>query len=207
LECRNSHRTVGRVHPEKNFLRVAQKLARQWRTYYEGSKEIPARTPKGGNGMPWTLEDCAAALGQTDLRFHYDEAEQAIRLVFVTSRYRNRRGEHLAMVTVTTPADGQRLRFSIERAIEVGDDPAAACLAACQFAAAMPLVGVEYDADFDNLRLVVETVIEDDLPTPFQLCTIVNRLVDAAEIWSAVGCQSERESQHSVSDQASNKVA
>ena len=157
--------------------------------------------------MPWTLEDCAAALGQTELRYHYDEAEQAIRLVFVTSRYRNRRGEHLAVVTVTTPADGQRLRLSIERAIEVGNDPAAACLAACQFAAAMPLVGVEYDADFDNLRLVVETVLQDGLPTPLQLCTMVNKLIDAAEIWSAVADRSERESQHFVSGQVSRKVA
>lgn len=67
----------------------------------------------------------------------------------------------------------------------MGDDPATACLAACQFAAAMPLVGVEYDAAFDNLRLVVEAEVADGLLTPLQLRMIIDRLVDATEIWQA----------------------
>lgn len=135
--------------------------------------------------MPLTLKDCADALDQTELRYHHDDAEQVIRLMFVTSRYRNRRGEHLAMVTIATPDGGGRLRASIERAVDVEDDPAAACLKACQFAAAMPLVGVEYDAAFDNLRLVVEAAVEEGPLTPFQLRGIIDRLVDAAEIWQA----------------------
>ncbi len=135
--------------------------------------------------MPITMKDCADILDQTELRYHHDRAEQVIRLVFVTSRYRNRRGEHLAVVTVATPDGGGRLRASIERAVDVGDDPATACLAACQFAAAMPLVGVEYDAAFDNLRLVVEAEVADGLLTPLQLRMIIDRLVDATEIWQA----------------------
>ncbi len=141
---------------------------------------------KGGKGMPWTLRDCTSALKQTDLRFNHDEAEQVIRLVFVTNRYQNRRGEHLAVVTAAVLDLGQRLRVSIERAVEVGDDPAATCLLACRFAAAMPLVGVEYDDEFENLRLVADVPIADGSLTPLQLRTMIDRLVDAAELWQAL---------------------
>lgn len=135
--------------------------------------------------MPWTMKDCAAAVAETGLRFHHDEAEQVIRLVFVTSCYRNRRGEHLAVVTLALPDAGQRLRLSIERAIDPGGDPAAVCLAACRFAAAVPLVGVEYDADFDNLRLVVEATVDRATINQEQLRIMIDRLVDAAELWQA----------------------
>lgn len=141
--------------------------------------------------MPWTLKDCAETLGRTDLRYHFDEAEQVIRLVFVTSRYRNCRGEHLAVVSVAMPEAEQRLRVSIERVSDIGDGPAATCLAACQFAAAMPLVGVEYDAEFENLRLVSEAVIADGSLTPLQLRTLLDRMVDGVEIWQAVRDRSQ----------------
>lgn len=136
--------------------------------------------------MPWTMNDCAKAVAETGLRYHHDQAEEVIRLVFVTSRYLNLRGEHLAVVNLSLPAGGERLRASIERAIAVGPDPAAACLDACRFAASMPLVGVEYDEDFDNLRLVVESPLADSRLTPPQLRSMIDRLVDAAEIWQAV---------------------
>jgi len=157
--------------------------------------------------MPWTLKDCAAALKQTDLRHHHDEAERTIRLVFVTSRYRNLRGEHLAVVTMTTPVDGQLLRVSIERVTEAAAPPADTCLAACRFAAAMPLVGVEYDAEFDNLRLVVESLIEDSPPTPSQLHTMIGRLIEAAEIWSVVSSRSQGNDQRFQLDGGSEKAA
>ena len=136
--------------------------------------------------MSWTMIDCAKVVAETGLRYHHDEAEQVIRLVFVTSRYLNRRGEHLAVVSLAMPADGERLRASIERAISSGDNPAATCLAACRFAAGVPLVGIEYDDEFDNLRLVVESPLADGRLTPLQIRTMIDRLVDAAEIWQAV---------------------
>jgi hypothetical protein len=143
--------------------------------------------------MPWTLRDCASALKQTDLRFNHDETDQVIRLVFVTSSYQNRRGEHLAVVTAAVLDLGQRVRVSIERAIEVDNDPAATCLLACRFAAAMPLVGVEYDDEFENLRLVADVPVADGSLTPLQLRTMVERLVDAAELWQALSDRNRRD--------------
>lgn len=170
---------------EKNRSRRANS-ERSERSPYEGSTSSPDIFRKGGKGMPWTLKDCVETLGRTDFRYHFDEAERVIRLVFVTSRYRNCRGEHLAVVTVAMPEAEQRLRVSIERVSDVGDDPAATCLAACQFAAAMPLVAVEYDAEFENLRLVSETVIADGSLTQLQLQALLDRMVDGVEIWQAV---------------------
>lgn len=133
--------------------------------------------------MPLTLEDCAEALQQAGLRHHVDGEQQLIRLVLVTSRYRNRRGEHLAIVTIGVQDDGHRLRLSLERAFEAGRDPAVACLLACRCAAATPLVAAEYDADFDNLRLVTESVVGEQGADSAMLASLVEHLVCAAEVW------------------------
>jgi len=102
--------------------------------------------------------------------------------VLVTRRYRNRRGEHLAIVTIGVQDDGHRLRLSIERAFDAGLDPAGACLLACRCAAATPLVAAEYDADFDNLRLVIELVLGKQ-GGDSALASLVEQLVSAAEVW------------------------
>jgi hypothetical protein len=133
--------------------------------------------------MPLTLKDCAEALQQAGLRHHVDAEEQFIRLVLVTRRYRNRRGEHLAIVTIGVQDDGHRLRLSIERAFDAGLDPAGACLLACRCAAATPLVAAEYDADFDNLRLVIELVVGKQGGDSATLASLVEQLVSAAEVW------------------------
>lgn len=133
--------------------------------------------------MPLTLKDCAEALQQACLRHHVDAEEQVIRLVLVTKRYRNRRGEHLAIATISIQDGGHRLRLSLERAFEAGSDPAGACLLACCCAAATPLVAVEYDADFDNLRLVIESVVGEQGADSATLASLVEKLVAAAEVW------------------------
>jgi hypothetical protein len=46
-------------------------------------------------------------------------------------------------------------------------------------------VAVEYDADFEDLRLVVEVPVEDGDLTGLQLLSMVDRCVEAAEIWAA----------------------
>jgi hypothetical protein len=52
-------------------------------------------------------------------------------------------------------------------------------------AAGTPLVHAEYDADFENLRMVVETIVEDGSLTQLQLMSMIDRLVEAAEVWHA----------------------
>ena len=133
--------------------------------------------------MPTSLSTCAALLTREKLRHHLDAHEGAIRLVFVTRHYENPRGEKLAIVRLETPDDGHRLRASIVRAFATNGDPAATCLACCRLAADTPLVGVEYDADEEGLRLVAETAIEDGRLTKRQLLATIDRLVDAAEAW------------------------
>ena len=44
----------------------------------------------------------------------------------------------------------------------------------------------EFDADFEDLRMVVETVVEDGTLSSLQLLSMVDRLVEAAEVWSVV---------------------
>jgi hypothetical protein len=133
--------------------------------------------------MSTSLTQFAEYLSGDGVRHHVDVAEAAIRIVFVTQRYRNPRGEKLALLRLEAPDDGHRCRVSIERAFPVGSNPAATCLQLCRLAAATPLVGIEYDDDFENLRMVVESVIEDGDITRLQLLSMVDRLIEAAEWW------------------------
>lgn len=133
--------------------------------------------------MAISLRQCAEILALESVRHHLDHEQQAIRIAFVTRTYRNLRGEKLAIVRVEAPDDGHRCRVSIERAFPADGDAAAACMTACCLAAATPLVNVEFDADFENLRMVVETVVEDGTLTPLQAMSMIDRLVEAAEAW------------------------
>lgn len=136
--------------------------------------------------MPTSIADCAHLLAEQGLRHHVDREEATIRLVFVTRRYRNLRGEKLIVMSLEAPDDGQRVRASITRAFTVGEDPANACLAACRLAADTPVVAVEFDADCDDLRLVVETPVEDGELSQMQLVSMIDRLVKAAEAWAPI---------------------
>lgn len=133
--------------------------------------------------MPVSLQGCSEMLAAEAVRHHVDDEERAIRIAFVTRTYRNLRGEKLAIVRLETPDDGHRCRVSIERAFGCSGDPAATCLLVTCLAADTPLVHAEYDADFENLRMVVETVVEDGAITPLQLMSMIDRLVEAAEVW------------------------
>lgn len=135
--------------------------------------------------MPMSLSRCASILSQDGVRHHVDAEEAAIRAVFVTRQYRNPRGERLVIVRIETPDDGFRCRVSIQRAFAVGPDPAATCLALCRMAADTPLVGIEYDEPAEDLRMVIEAIIEDGELTRLQLLSMVDRLVEAAEVWHA----------------------
>lgn len=133
------------------------------------------------------IEEMAAMLRRHGLRHHVDVELQAIRVVCVTETYRNLRDERIAIVTLSAPEEGRLLRGTIERAFAAGDDASRVCERLCRMAADTPLVGVEYDADLDNLRLVIETFLADARPTPQQVLTMIGCLVDAAEIWFAAG--------------------
>jgi hypothetical protein len=135
--------------------------------------------------MPVDLKQCAEMLAAEAVRHHVDEEEQAIRIAFVTRSYRNLRGEKLALVRLETPDGGHRCRASIERAFACGGDIATTCMRMTCLAAGTPLVHAEYDADFENLRMVVETIVEDGSLTQLQLMSMIDRLVEAAEVWHA----------------------
>jgi hypothetical protein len=135
--------------------------------------------------MPMTLSRCAAILAQDGVRHHVDPDEAVIRAVFVTRHYRNPRGERLAIVRIETPDDGFRCRVSIQRAFAVGPDAATTCLALCRIAADTPLVGIEYDEPAEDLRMVIEAVVEDGELTRLQLLSMIDRVVEAAETWHA----------------------
>ena len=135
--------------------------------------------------MAFSLECCAEILAKGRIRHHVDAEQSMIRVVFVTREYKNLRGEKLAIAQITAPDDGRRCRVTLERAFAVGADPSATCLAFCRAAADTPLVGVEFDADCENLRMVIETAVEDGRLTRLQLLAMVDSLVEAAETWQA----------------------
>lgn len=142
--------------------------------------------------MATTLSRCARMLTDDGVRHHVDHEQGVLRAAFVTRHYRNSRDEKLAIVQIDTPDEGHRCRAVLLRAFPPGDDPAATCLRLCQLAADTPLVGVEIAAD-EDLRLVIETVVEDGRLTRLQLLSMVDRLVEAAEAWhlalaAAPGC-------------------
>lgn len=136
--------------------------------------------------MPTSITACARLLAKLGLRHHVDADEDVIWLVFVTREYKNLRGEHLAVVGLETPEDGQRVRARISRAFAPGADPAGTCLALCRLAAESPLVAVEFDADRSDLRLVVETAIADGSLSASQVAAMIDRIVEAAEAWAPV---------------------
>ncbi|NDC53310.1 MAG: hypothetical protein EBZ74_03230 [Planctomycetia bacterium] len=143
--------------------------------------------------MPTSLAECARYFSQHGLRYHVDKEQGVIRLVFVTRLYRNLRDEALVVVGVEAPDGGRRVRARVSRAFAPGDDPAATCLAACRLAAETPLVGVEFDADGADLRLVVEADVDDRALEPLELVALVDRLVEAAEAWTpALGAAAGR---------------
>lgn len=136
--------------------------------------------------MPTSVEEYESFLRGLKLRHHVDHEQSLIRVVFVTHEYRNLRDEKLAIVEVESLDDGQRVRACIPRAFAPGRDPAAVCFAACRLAADTPLVGVEFDAECENLRLVTDVPVADGVLTPGQLDAMIGRLVDAAELWAPV---------------------
>ena len=134
--------------------------------------------------MPISLSQCSQLLALDGVRHHVDVGEGVIRAVFVTRQYKNLRGEKLVIMHIETPDEGHRCRVSIPRAFAADGDVAATCLSLCRLAADTPLVAVEYDADFEDLRLVVEVPVEDGTLTGLQLLSMVDRCVEAAEIWA-----------------------
>jgi hypothetical protein len=134
--------------------------------------------------MPTSIAACARLLGKLGLRHHVDADESVIWLVIATREYMNLRGERLAVVGLETPDDGRRVRVRISRAFAPGDDPARTCLALCRVAADAPLVAVQFDADRSDLRLVVETAVEDGAISASQVAAMIDRLVEAAEAWA-----------------------
>jgi uncharacterized protein (UPF0212 family) len=135
--------------------------------------------------MAVSLKQCSEMLAAEAVRHHVDDEEGAIRIAFVTRSYRNLRDERLAIVRLETPDDGCRCRASIERAFSCGRDVASTCMALTSLAADTPLVHAEYDSEFENMRLVVETVVEDGSLTCLQVMSMIDRLVEAAESWHA----------------------
>lgn len=135
--------------------------------------------------MAISLGRCVEHLVAARVRHHLDAREQVIRVVRITREYRSLRDERLAILQITAPDDGRRCRVAIERAFAVGRDAARTCLDLCQAAAATPVVGVEFDAEFENLRLVAEAVVEDGDLTPRQLVSMVDAVAEAAEVWHA----------------------
>ena len=113
--------------------------------------------------MTMNLLQCSSLLAKEAVRHHVDLEQGAIRVVFITRRYVNARGEKLAVVSIEFPDEGCRCRVTLERAFSPGRSAAAACLTLCRLAAETPLVGVEYDAPARSLRIVAEAVIAFEL--------------------------------------------
>jgi hypothetical protein len=134
--------------------------------------------------MSVSLSQCAGFLAREGVRHHVDHEQSVIRIVFVTRNYRNLRGEKLLVLSLEAPDEGHRCRVSIPRAFAADGDVAATCLSLCRLAADTPLVSAEFDADFEDLRMVVETVVEDGGLTSLQVLSMVDRLVEAAEAWA-----------------------
>jgi hypothetical protein len=136
--------------------------------------------------MATNISRCARMLADDGVRHHVDREQGVIRVAFVTRHYLNPRGEKLAIVQIDTPDDGHRCRVALPRAFTTGDDPAATCLQLCRLAADTPLVKIEcagIEGTGEELRLVIETVVEDGRLTRLQLLSMVDRLVEAAEAW------------------------
>lgn len=157
--------------------------------------------------MAFSLECCVDVLSEQRLRHHVDHEQQVIRLVFVTRSYRNLRGERLLIAQLTMPEEGRRCRVAVERAFAAGPSPATTCLRLCRAAAETPLVGVEFDADFDNVRLVTETIVEDGSLTRLQLLAMIDAVVGAAECWQAAVVDASGSADEAVGRRAGGRRA
>lgn len=136
--------------------------------------------------MAVSLNRCALHLSGAHIPYHHDAEQDVIRVVRLTCEYRNLRDEKMAILQITTPDEGRRCRVTIERAFRASEDTASICRELCRAAADTPLVGVEFDAEFDNLRMVVEAVVEDGDLTRQQLMAMIDSLAVAVDVWHVV---------------------
>lgn len=136
--------------------------------------------------MPVALENLSKLLISGGVRHHLDADEHAIRVAFVTQRYRNARAEQLAILRIEATDGGCLCRVTLERAFTGGPRVAARCLALCEAVGSVPLARIERDATGDGFRLVAELPVEDGAVTPRQLFALLDAVVAAAEAGQAV---------------------
>ena len=138
--------------------------------------------------MGMTIGELAALCERAGLRHHLDPEELVIRVVLVTPRYVNARGEPLAILQIEAPDSGNRCRVVLERVCPVGRTPADTWLAAMRCLGDLPFVRLEDDSASRSLRLVADIPVEDGAVTIRQLCVLCDGVVAAAEaVQAAVG--------------------
>ena len=131
--------------------------------------------------MGMTIGELSAICERAGLRHHLDPEELVIRVVLVTPRYVNARGEPLAILQIEAPDSGNRCRVVLERVCPVGRTPADTWLAAMRCLGDLPFVRLEEDLASHSLRLVAEMPLEDGAVTMRQLCALCDGIVAAAE--------------------------
>jgi hypothetical protein len=131
--------------------------------------------------MPLTLEQLSGLLRQQGLRHHLDEENRLVRIVFATRRYRNLRGEHLAIVELGVSRDGGACQVAISRAFRPTGGCGPACLALCTELSDSAFVSVRHDAELAILGLTAAIPVEDGAVTAEQLFALVDQLIEAAE--------------------------
>jgi len=135
--------------------------------------------------MAVTIKQLASALAAGGIRHHVDVDDHVIRVVFVTKRYLNPRGERLAILQLEATDGGNTCRASLPRSFPAGSALPDRCLSLCQALADVPLARLEHDPASDTLQLTAELPVEDGELTPRQVFALLDAIVEAAEAGEA----------------------
>jgi len=134
--------------------------------------------------IPVNLWRCSAILSVAGIPHHHDLEEEVIRMLFITTRYRNRRGEKLLVMSLAVSADGCHYRLWVPQPFGTDRHSTATHMSLRQLACESLLFRVERDAESWGVRMLCEMPCGNSAFVSHKLDTTIRCLITASETWA-----------------------
>ena len=137
-----------------------------------------------GGAIPVNILRCSAILSVAGIPHHHDSEEEVIRMLFITTRYRNRRGEKLLVMSLAVSADGCHYRLWVPQPFGTDRHSTATYMSLRQLACESLLFRVERDAESWGVRMLCEMPCGNSECVSHKLETTIRCLIAASETWA-----------------------
>ncbi len=127
---------------------------------------------------------CSAILSVAGIPHHHDTQEEVIRMLFITTRYRNTRGEKLLVMSLAVSADGCHYRLWIPQPFGADRHSTATHMSLRQLPGESLLFRVERDAESWGVRMLCEMPCGNSEFVSHNLETTIRCLIAASETWA-----------------------